>query len=203
MLYFIKFISKGRGGGSELESISDHFKMIYSHKLVDKNWASTENIYRLFSKILCSFSSIVCCYQQPNTNETEELTKVNITTFDYYVGLHQNDLINNKIRQEDDKYYEASQDTYEFFIHPIKFCYISSTSWCPPMVYTIPLPSIFIDCTVIITSSAWFWGGGWNSIIIGSEGIHYKSIYIPLSTCMNRNIMGIIFNPPSSVDRPL
>ena len=51
------------GGGSELDSIADPFKTIVRHKLVDTNWAPTENIFRSFAKILHLFHAKVLCYQ--------------------------------------------------------------------------------------------------------------------------------------------
>ena len=82
MLDFIAFISKGRvRGDSKLESRADIFKMISRHELVDTHRPPTENIYRVFSKILRPVCVRVCCHQQPDTNELEEPTEVKIRAF--------------------------------------------------------------------------------------------------------------------------
>ena len=59
----------------------------------DKDWSTTENIYRFFSKILRPVCARVCCHQQPDPNEPEELTKFKIGVFNSSVGLCQNDFI--------------------------------------------------------------------------------------------------------------
>ena len=90
------YFESGEGGGRrdiELDRRAYTFKIISRHKLVDKNWALTENIYGFFSKIIRPVCARVFYNQQPDTNEPEELTKVKIRDFDYYVGLHHNDFI--------------------------------------------------------------------------------------------------------------
>ena len=83
-----------------------------------------------------------------------------------------------KIRQEEEKIYELSQDTDELFIHPIKYRCISSTACCPPRVYTIPTPSIFIDWLISITCSTFFVLRFCKYIIIDFIDIFQKSMYI-------------------------
>ena len=94
---------------------------ILSKQSTDINWlAPTENIYKISDKIIHPLHARVCCYQQLNTNETEELTKVKFRAFDSSVGLHQNDFIEKNIRQEEEKCCEVSQDTAELFFIPSK-----------------------------------------------------------------------------------
>ena len=135
---------KGGGVVSEIEIRADTFKKIARHKMADINWTPTENIYRFFSKILRPICARVLFHQQPDTNEMEELSKVNIRAFNYFVRLHQNDLNDKSFWQEEYKCCELSQDTDEFFVHPIKFLCILSTSWS--LVWSIPLhlnPSLY------------------------------------------------------------
>ena len=74
-----------------------------------------------FSKILQPVCARVLCYQHPNPNELEELTKVKLRAFGSSIGIHQNDSVDDFFRQEEEKYCEASQDTDILFICLIKF----------------------------------------------------------------------------------
>ena len=56
------------------------------------------------------------------------------------------------------------------------------------MVYDVPFLYLFICWLVIITCSAWFVIGSWNSIIIEFIAIYQNSIYILLSCCMNKSL---------------
>ena len=86
--------------GSELDIRAYTFKIIARHKLVDTNKAPTDNIYRVFQKLLHPVCARVLCYQHPDNNEPEELTKVKIGAFNSSVGLHHNEFTDKKIRQE-------------------------------------------------------------------------------------------------------
>ena len=53
-----------------------------------------ENPLKISKGFLLKYSAQFCarvfCYQQPNPNEPEELTKVKIRAFNYSVDIHQN-----------------------------------------------------------------------------------------------------------------
>ena len=200
---FINFISIGgrEGGGSELDSRSDPFKTIARHKLVGTNWASTEDIYRVLSKILRPVCARVCFYRPQNPNKPEEITKVSTGVFNSYVDIYQNDSIEKRFRQEKYRLCRVSQDIDEFFVRPIKFFYIFSIACFPHMVYNITFPYIFMYFPVSIFCSDWFVLGCWKYIIIKFVAIFQKSVYILFSRCIHRIITGIVFKckiPPSS-----
>ena len=98
---------------------------------------------------ILDFERTINSYQHPNTNEPEELTKVNIMDFNYSVRLHHNSFINKSFRQEEEKFYEVSQDTDELSVHPIKFY---ASNWKPAdLLWPIPFhfhPYLYIDQSV-------------------------------------------------------
>ena len=67
--------------------------MIPRHKLVDTNQSTTEKVYRDITKILRPFHDRVCCYQNPNPNEPEELTKFKFRSFDFLICLNKNNFV--------------------------------------------------------------------------------------------------------------
>ena len=95
--------------------------------------------------------------------------------------------------QEGGKLCEVIQDTNELFVHPIKFCCISSTAWCYPRVYATPFTSLFIYWLVSIYCRYGFVIGSWKSIIviINFISIIHKIMYTLLIICMNRFPPGI------------
>ena len=120
---------RGGGGGGKIEIRTDIFKMISRHEMVDTNWSPTENINRIFAKIHHPNFARNCCCQQPDTNESAELTEVSIMAFNSSIGINYNDFIEDKFRQEKEKYREVSHDTDAFFGHPVKFFCISLKSY--------------------------------------------------------------------------
>ena len=72
------------------------------------------------------------------------------------------------------------------------------TDLCPPMIYSITWPPIFINWSVSITSISWFVIGQWIFIIIDFTPIHQKIIYILYSCWMYRsiNFIWIKLHPP-------
>ena len=127
----------------------------------DINWLTQiENPLKIyiyiFSKIINAFCTSVLCHQQTDTNEPEEIVKVNTRAFNSSVGLQHNDLIGKSICHEEYKCCEVNQDTDELFIHPIKFCCIFLTACCPPIDYEIKFTYLLIYRPVSFACSAWF-----------------------------------------------
>ena len=104
--------------------------MITRHKLFHTNWAPTKNIYRGCTRILHPVCSRVCCYQHPNPNWQEEITKSNFREFYSYIGIHKNELIDKKFSWKR-KICEVSQDTNELFVCTIKLFWIPSIAIFP------------------------------------------------------------------------
>ena len=100
---------------------------------------------------------------------------------------------------EEENFCEVSQYKNKLFVHTINFLWIFSTEILPPMVYTIPLPSIFLYWYISITYSAWFVIRSWKSIIVNFTPFQKKGIYILSSCFMHRSLTRIRLNrhPPS------
>ena len=189
---FTDFILKVMGrGGSEIESRADTFKTISRHILVDTNWAHTENIYRIFTKILCLVCARVCCHQHPDTNEPEKITKVKIRAFNYSIGIHQNDFTGKKLYAGRGEILWSKSRHWCILRSYYKFSCISLTVVFPSMVYATPFLLLFIYLLVGISCRSGVVLRLWKSIITYFMATIQKIIYILLSSFLNSSLTGI------------
>ena len=142
----------------------------------------------------CPVHVMFHCYQHPNTSKPKEPHKFKWGNFVYSISIHNNNFIGKNFRYEEEKLYEVSQYTNEFFVRPIMFCWILSTARYLTIVYTIQIPFILISWLESITSRDWSVLGLWKSIIIKLISIFQKGIYTLSSRCMHRSLTCIGIN---------
>ena len=139
----------------------------------------------------CPVHVMFHCYQHPNTSKPKEPHKFKWGNFVYSISIHNNNFIGKNFRYEEEKLYEVSQYTNEFFVRPIMFCWILSTARYLTIVYTIQIPFILISWLESIHSRDCFVLGFWKSITINLISIFQKGICIFSSRCMHRSLTSI------------